>query len=94
MTKKLVNCPVCGKQRWAKAKKDKPSREIYVDILDKYCVVCKNRMRQNNMKRKPRLSEIPEKFNQQITMRELWTKEMDRRGVTAKAEKARVSGRK
>ena len=42
------------------------------------------------MKRSPRLSEIPDKFNSQITMRELWTKEMDRRKATAKAEKDRV----
>jgi len=46
------------------------------------------------MKKNPRLSEISDKFNQQLTMRELYEAEMKRRKAKDKAEKQRVSGRK
>ena len=87
--KKIVKCPECGKERWAKAKKDKATGEVYVDILDQYCQACRNRMSQAGMKRKARLSEIPEKFYKDLTLRELYQAEGERRQEEKKAEEKR-----
>lgn len=92
MVKKREICIVCGRSFWSKAWKNKTTRKV--ESLDNMCVRCKNRIRQSHMKRSPRLSEIPDKFNSQITMRELYTAEMDRRKATAKAERDRVRRRK
>ena len=89
MVKSRVNCLQCNKLFWAKAKKDKLTRKVYVDILNQYCQECKNRMRRMGMKRKPRLREIPEEFNSQITLRELYQAEGKRRQEEKKAEQTR-----
>ena len=77
--KRRINCIQCNKPFWAKVKKDKLRGEVYVDVLDQYCQSCKNMMRQMGMKRKARLSEIPDKFNREITLRELYQAEAQRR---------------
>ena len=82
MTKILVNCPVCGKLRWAKAKKDKVTGEVYVDILDQYCQTCRNKISQRSQKRKTRIRRIPELTREQKTQLikgELVRAEMERR---------------
>lgn len=89
MVKKQMNCLRCNRLFWAKAKKDKLTRKVYVDILDQYCTTCKNMMRQMGMKRKPRLREIPKGFAKQIWERELWTAENKRRKEERKAEQKR-----
>ena len=92
MVKKRENCIVCGRSFWSKAWKNKTTGKV--ESLDNMCQSCKNRIRQSHMKRSPRLSEISDKFNSQITMRELYTAEMDRRKATDKAERDRVRRRK
>jgi len=92
MVKKREICIVCGRSFWSKAWRNKTTRKV--ESLDNICQRCKNRIRQSNMKKNPRLSEISDKFNQQLTMRELYEAEMKRRKATDKAEKQRVSGRK
>lgn len=88
MTRRLVECP-CGKKHWTKVTKEKnplTGKTVkFVTEVDKICQSCKNRMRQKGMKRKARLGEIPEKFNSEITMRELAQAEGKRRQAENKA---------
>lgn len=79
--KRRVKCPQCGKERWAKAQKDKVSKKIYVDIRDQFCQTCKNVMVMKGQKRKGRVRAVPEGFEKQIQMRELAMAESERRKI-------------
>jgi len=89
MVKRLVECP-CGKKHWARVTKEKnplTGKTVrFVMESDKLCQQCKNRMRQGGMKRKVRLRKIPEKFNKEITLRELYQAEGKRRQEEKKTE--------
>ena len=75
--KSRVNCIICHKLFWSKTAKNKITKEVVA--LDNICQGCKNRIRQRGMKRKVRIRLIPKKFNKELTMRELWMKERERR---------------
>lgn len=75
--KKQTRCIVCGKWFWSRAVKNKITKEIVA--LDNICQSCKNLMRQKGMKRKPKVKEIPQNLNKQLTLRELYEAEMQRR---------------
>jgi len=95
--KRLVKCP-CGRKHWAKVSKMKNTitgkTVKFVLESDKMCQSCKNRIRQKGMKKKPRLREIPEKYNSQITLNELYQAEGKRRQEEKKAEQERIKWKK
>lgn len=82
MVKRLVTCP-CGKEHWVKVTKEKNpltgKTMKFVLESDKLCQSCKNMIRRRGMKKKARLREIPKEFYKDLTLRELYQSEMDRR---------------
>lgn len=79
--KKQEKCLSCGRIFWAKAIRNRVTRQV--EALDNICQMCKNRMRQKEnfakSKKSRRVRIIPEEFEKQIKMRGLYQAEMERR---------------
>ena len=87
--KKQEKCISCGRTFWAKAVKNKVTKQT--ESLDNICQTCKNGIRQKeNAKRsnKPRrIRVIPEQFEKFVKLRELQIAEMERRREEKKKDK-------
>jgi len=75
--KQQTICIVCKKTFWAKAKKNKVTKKI--EALDNICQLCKNGIKQRQMKRGETIRVIPAEFERYIRFRELYIAEAKRR---------------
>jgi len=75
--KKQTICIVCKKTFWSTAIKNKITKKI--ETLDNICQLCKNGIKQRQMKRGETIRVIPAEFERYIRFRELYIAEMERK---------------
>jgi hypothetical protein len=75
--KKQTVCINCKKTFWSKAIKNKVTKKI--EALDNICQLCKNGIKQRQMKRGETIRVIPAEFERYIRFRELYIAEMERK---------------
>jgi hypothetical protein len=75
--KKQTVCINCKKTFWSKAIKNKVTKKI--ETLDNICQLCKNGIKQRQMKRGETIRVIPAEFERYIRFRELYIAEMERK---------------
>lgn len=77
--KRQTTCIVCKKTFWSNAKKNRVTKKI--ETLDNICQLCKNGIKQRQMKRRETIRAVPAELEKYIRARELYIVEMERRRI-------------